>query len=227
MGQDTSKFKWPARDSDGAVGSVDEALAALQAQDWKDLAKLAEYRLRCLRVNPSVARYLAGITGEEIVNSTVLAVEIGAATASGRKVHTCHLESKAAFVSHFKGLLTSIVDNLRRHPESQIEHFPVGFDDASEVFCNPIDPTDLSKTLATRDLFNFLLPLLFQDLRSKPKQLAVLQAYSKALNDAIMPTAGQSKFVRFCVRSQIRKRLRQIAAQELGIKHPTGKEMLP
>lgn len=227
MEHNASKFKWPAPHSDAPFRSVHEALAALQEQDWKDLAKLAEYRLGRLRANPSIARYLAGVTGEEMVNSAVLAVEIGAATTGGRKVHPCHLESKAAFVTHFKSLLASIVDNHRRHPESQIEHSPVGFDDASEVFCNPIDPTDISKTLATRDFFSFLLPLLFQDLRDKPKQLAVLQAYAEALNDGIMPDAGQSKFVKFCVRSQIRKRLRQIAAQELGIKHPTGKEMLP
>jgi hypothetical protein len=42
--------------------------------------------------------------------------------------------------------------------------------------------------------------------------------------DDILPTAGHSRFLGHCVRAVIRKHLQDLAASDLGIEKPTGKE---
>ena len=53
-----------------------------------------------------------------------------------------------------------------------------------------------------------LFPWVFEELRNKPKQLAILRDWLDAIGtDDILPTAGHSKFLGHCVRAVIRKHL--------------------
>jgi hypothetical protein len=212
--------------SDGPFRSVDEALTSVKADQWRNLQALADRLLLRLRTRPAMARYLAGVSGQEIVGSAVLALHLGAiARTGGRKVRTQDLENADAFLGCLRQVVRSLVDNFRRHSAAKVQHVPIGLNE-SEGFVDPEDTKDFAKQVVIRDVLQVLLPRVFQDVKDKPAQLAVVRACVESLgNDAMLPSAGQSKFVVHCVRLILRQHLKQLA-RELGIKNPTGKEML-
>jgi hypothetical protein len=78
-----------------------------------------------------------------------------------------------------------------------------------------------------RDLLGVLFPRVCAELKNKPKQRALMELWVEALgHDAVLPTAGYSKCVCHCVRLVIRRHLRKLAVDELGLDQPTGREML-
>lgn len=206
---------------------VTEALAAVSEEQWKELARLAECLLRDLRSDPRLARYLAGTRGEEIVNSAVLAVQRGASSPGiGRAVNGDHLKECGSFLSHLKQIIRSIANNFRRHKAGRVFHQPIGEQTFDCSTCEPADSGNLEKEVALNDLIRVLLRRVFHDLQKKPKQLSVLQewARSEALDPVLPPV--ESKFVRFCLRQAVLKQLRRLAASDLKLNNPTGKELL-
>lgn len=214
-------------DARARPSDVFEALQQVSPEQWRELAKFAEYLLRNLRTDPKLARYLAGVRGEEVVNSAVLAIETAvSAGENGRLVKARHLGNPDDFFAHLKQIVRSGVNNFRRHAASKIPHESIGAGIGDGLVCEPPDSADLEKDIAIRDLLDVLLPRVFSDLRRSPKQLGVLRAWAEALRcDELMP-AVESKFLRFCVRRALHKQLRQLAAHDLKLENPSGKELL-
>lgn len=212
---------------DGGYRDVNEALAAVSQEQWKGLARLAECLLRDLRSDPRLARYLAGVHGEEIVNTAVLAVQRWAASPGiGRAVDGDHLKESESFLAHLKQIIRSIANNFRRHKAGRVFHQPIGDQTLDCSACEPVDSSNLEKDVALKDLIRVLLPRVFQDLQKKPKQLSVLREWARAdALDPVLPPV-ESKFVRFCLRQAVLKQLRRLAASDLKLNNPTGKELL-
>jgi hypothetical protein len=101
----------------GPFANVDHALEAISDDQWQQqLARMAQRLLNQLREDPRLADYLAGLRGEEIVNSAVLAIQEGATCpgkAKGRTVGAEHLEGLDRFMGHLKQIIRSIADNFR------------------------------------------------------------------------------------------------------------------
>jgi hypothetical protein len=211
----------------GSLTDVTQALGAVTHEEWRQLARLAECLLRDLRNDPRLARYLAGTCGEELVNAAVAAVQLGAQSPGrGRAVKRQHLAYSGEFLHHMKQIIRSIANNFRRHEASQFLHQPINEKGSDGAPCDPVDPIDLEKNIAFKDLFGVLLPRVLLELQGKPKQLSVLREWARSNGqDAILP-AVESKFVRFCVRKAIVRQLRVLAATDLKVRNPSGKELL-
>jgi hypothetical protein len=181
MNADTSK-PYEANCPNGAFISVEAALATVTIEQWQHLAKLAEYLLQRLRQDFRMARYLVGIRGEEIVASAVLAIQLGVESpGTGRAVKGRHLQNSDEFFHHLRLIIRSAVDNFRRHAQSHLRHEPIGLEEPGGVFCDPLDPMDLEKELAVRDLLRVLLPRVRRDLKNRPKDLAYFQTWFESL----------------------------------------------
>jgi hypothetical protein len=218
-------------------GSVFDALAAITPDQWHNLAKIAHNLLTGLKSDPRLADLLAGVEGEEIVNSVVLAVQAGAADrGKGRHVEPQQLEDINAFFEHLESIVHSAVDNFRRHIGAKVKYEPIGPEEESEepsgtaesLYCDPRDTLDVEKQIALRDLLRVLFPRVLRALQAKPQQLAMLQTWIECLNKGdTLPSDEGSKFIRYCVRAMLRRQLRQLAADDLRLKNPTGREILP
>lgn len=212
---------------EGPFQTVTDAITALTDGDWHDLTRFATIMLFKAKRRPRMARYLAGVSGEDIIGATVLSLQNGAAHGNGRKTAARHLENRAAFLAHFRGATRSTVDNFRRHTPAQFEHVSLGETGSDSGASDPVAANDVARELILKDLVAVVLDGVFLDLKTKPKQRAILKRWAESLlHDDILPTAGHSKFLGHCVRSAIKRRLRDLATKEDGIQNPTGKEML-
>ena len=216
------------RQPNGCHTRIQEALAAVSDDQWRNLARLAEHLLSELRQDPRMARYLAGVRGEEVVNGAVLAIHRRMKSpGKGRAVNGKHLQSPKHFLGHLEQIVKSSVNNFRRHQGAAVVHESIDDKPASGVLRDPPDSSDLAQEIGIADLFRVLIPRVFDDLRKKPKQLLTLSCWAESLGrDDILPAAGQSKFVRFCVRQAIIRQLKALAAADLKVDRPNGKELL-
>jgi hypothetical protein len=211
----------------GHYAGVHDALLGITSEQWTQLAKLGERLLIDLRIDARLARYLAGSTGEDLVNTAVMSIQVGAMHhQEGRACRDIHLADSDAFVSHLKQIIRSVANNYRRHRSGQFAHVAIHIEEDGAFPCEPVEPTDIRREVSLRDLLNVLVPRVTEELQGKPKQLAVFQEWVRLGGEGSMLPDVHSKFVRFCVRQIIIKHLKALAMTDLKLRHSTGKELL-
>jgi len=173
----------------GSLADVNDALAAVSDEQWRQLARLAESLLKDLKNEPRLASYLAGARGEELVNTAVAAVQLGAQSpGKGRTANGQHLADNGSFLEHLKQIIRSIANNFRRHQAGQFPHQPIDDKAVDGVAYEPADPFNLQRDIDLKDLIDVLLTRVFQELQGKPKQLSVLQEWAQSNgHDAMLP----------------------------------------
>jgi hypothetical protein len=175
-----------------------------------------------VKLNPFLAGYLAGVSGQDIVGAVYLTLQSG-----GRKPHRRHLRGPREFFRYLENAVHSTVDNFRRHSCARIEMKPVGLEEPGGIYCDPGDPVDLEQHLVLRDLIRVLLPRILADLSTKPKQQALFEHWIESFEHGdLLPINESNKFLRHCLRNLLRRHFRALAAEDLGLKTPTGTEIL-
>jgi hypothetical protein len=207
-----------------SLAAIQTAIAVVPARRWRELAKFAEYLLARLKADPRLAGYLAGVEGEDIVASAVLAMQLGKTGKKGRKPRCRDIKDEESFLRYAKSVIRSTCDNYRRHPQAWLRVSSGTVE--REIAFWLAESADDWQRLELRDLFAVLVARAQRDVTGKG-QLAVLNAYAlTGGGDALMPAAFQSKFTRHQVRKVLRHHLRKLTAEDLGIENPTGRELI-
>ncbi len=210
---------------EGTYNTLNDALEALTPRHWERLSQQADRQLDRLRRHNQIARYVAGLTGRDVVNSLVAALQLGQTHPQlGRKVKPYHIQSLDTFYNLLQSMVTSAIGNHARRLEARLPHEFIGSEEAGELELE--NPSEQMSLVFLRDLLDVLLPRLFQAVKGKPRQRAIVRSWATALRQGDLP--DQQRHERhdvLTVRRQAQGILRELA-QELELVTPTGREMI-
>lgn len=149
--------------------------AALTEEQWTDLERFADKRLRRSMNTPSKQRALAIYDGFTLAHTAMEQFALGdLGSKDGRKLPPGNRVNTATFIEAMRSAINSIINHALARAEYYSDHLPVGLEEVEPGVCEPHEDTDLADQLELRDLEQQLFTQLEQDAGDdRQKQTAV------------------------------------------------------
>jgi hypothetical protein len=187
-----------------------ELAAALTSQQWTDLERFAEKRLRRSACTPQRQRVLAFLSGRTIVHTAVEQFALGDLDSpGGRKLRRRQRTGPAPFLDALRGAINSSIANAFACTEFSHEHMPIGAEAVEPDVYEPRSQTSLGEQLDLRDLER----ILFSQLKAEAGDDQRRQAAVHALRDDCVTGHARGKAgqgVDMSVKNEVRQQAQEI-----------------
>lgn len=193
-------------------------VSAITEEQYHQLCKFADLRLKRLRASPRAQDALAGLTGSDLVHEAIkLVLQDDAKPGSGRKLTAANRKSTASLLNRLRGIINSLIS----HAVARFPHSPLGDPETEPGTVELADPQDLGALLERRDLQREFFARLKLVLANEPSLTPVVLHWQQHFYET--PFIASLEFDRNLthrVRLHARRVLREMAP-DFGIKLPS------